>query len=41
MQKIKTLSTPETSKKTEYIEGSSDEIVTRLVDILKKEIKVT
>ena len=40
MQKIKTLSTPKTSKKTEYIGGSSDEIVTRLVDILKKEIKV-
>jgi len=40
MQKIETVFLPETSKQTEYIEGSSDEIATRLVDILKKEIKV-
>lgn len=40
MQKIETVFLPETSKQTEYIEGSSDEITTRLVDILKKEIKV-
>ena len=40
MQKIETVFLPETSKQTEYIEGSSDEIATRLADILKKEIKV-
>ena len=40
LQKIETVFLPETSKQTEYIEGSSDEIATRLVDILKKEIKV-
>jgi len=40
MQKIETVFLPETSKQTEYIEGSSDEIATRLADILEKEIKV-
>jgi len=40
MQKIETVSLPEASKQTEFIEGSSEEIAERLVDILKKEIKV-
>lgn len=40
MQKIESISLPETSKQTEFIEGSSDEIAEKLVEILKKEIKV-
>ena len=31
---------PEKTKVTEYIEGSNDEIVEKLVDILKNQIKV-
>jgi electron transfer flavoprotein beta subunit len=39
-QRIESISVPETSKQTEYIEGNSDEIASRLAAILKKEIKV-
>jgi electron transfer flavoprotein beta subunit len=39
-QNIEKISLPETTKKTEFIEGDSGEVVTRLVNILKNEIKV-
>ena len=39
-QNIEKISLPETTKKTEFIEGDAGEIVTRLVNILKNEIKV-
>ena len=39
-QRIESVSVPATSKQTEYIEGDSDEIASRLAAILKKEIKV-
>ena len=39
-QNIEKISLPETTKKTEFIEGDAGEVVTRLVTILKNEIKV-
>ncbi|MBT5781766.1 MAG: electron transfer flavoprotein subunit beta, partial [Candidatus Marinimicrobia bacterium] len=39
-QIIEKISLPETTKKTEFIEGDSGEVVKRLVNILKNEIKV-
>jgi len=40
VQSVNELSIPKTSKQTEVIEGDVDAIVSRLVDVLKKEIKV-
>ena len=39
-QIIEKISLPETTKKTEFIEGDSGEVVKRIVNILKNEIKV-
>ena len=39
-QSIQKIYTPKSSKETVMIEGSSDEIVAKLVDIFKNEIKI-
>jgi electron transfer flavoprotein alpha/beta subunit len=40
LQSVDKVSIPQTSKQTEVIEGDTEAIVARIVDVLKKDIKV-